>query len=89
MSSIERSENQEATNQPTDARQNLSNEAIALYQCGGGGPIVTNPQDCRDLDRASLELPKLAIGPYRDPKPIDGKLPWPTPDPRDTSIVRS
>ncbi|MBK7842032.1 MAG: hypothetical protein IPP57_12345 [Candidatus Obscuribacter sp.] len=89
MSSIENVETQEAKNVPTDAQQTLSNEAIALFQCGHGGPIVSNPQDCRDMDRASLDLPKLALGPYRDPKPLDGKLPWPKPDPRDTGILRT
>lgn len=88
MSSIENVETQEAKNVPTDAQQTLSNEAIAFFQCGHGGPIVSNPQDCRDMDRASLDLPQISHH-IEDPKPLDGKLPWPKPDPRDTGILRT
>ncbi|MBK7746394.1 MAG: hypothetical protein IPI39_04050 [Candidatus Obscuribacter sp.] len=90
MSGNERVENSESkVDKSAETQQKLSNEALALYQCGPGGPIVSNPKDCREMNRASVDLPALAIGPYRDPSPLDGKLPWPKPDPKDTGIIRT
>mgnify|MGYP003386065032 CR=1 FL=1 len=45
--------------QADSARERLSQEA-RMYQCGPGGPIVSNPQDCRDMD-TSRSLPPLQI----------------------------
>ncbi|MBK8220444.1 MAG: hypothetical protein IPK73_05395 [Candidatus Obscuribacter sp.] len=38
----------------------LSRQALTLYECGPGGPIVTNPADCKDY-RASNILPELNL----------------------------
>ena len=46
--------------QATGAQEKMTQEALRLYQCGPGGPIVTNPADCRPMNGRS-SLPNLEI----------------------------
>ncbi|MBX3134696.1 hypothetical protein KF707_00575 [Candidatus Obscuribacterales bacterium] len=48
-----------ADSQADGALRNLQLEANAYYQCGPGGPIVTNKQECYDLKFGNL--PELEI----------------------------
>lgn len=47
--------------QAKEQAADLSRQALKLYECGPGGPIVTDPADCKDYRSASNILPDLRL----------------------------
>ena len=56
----EKHEKHSSIDHSDQTRHNLVQQALKLYQCGGGGPIVSHPSDCHE-NKAVGALPRVSL----------------------------